>query len=94
MLIAALALLALFYPMLLISKRALTPEAAVGLTARAENLGYTVMYAPFINEEGPFGAVARGESSLPAIEDSLTGGDFSPTTDARPFFFEMAFTTN
>jgi hypothetical protein len=78
-----------FYPMLLISKRPLTPEAAAELVARTDNLGYTVMYAPFTNEEGPFGKVARGEASLTGIRAELAGGVFTPTTDDRPFFFEM-----
>ncbi|MBW3633934.1 MAG: hypothetical protein KY456_13005, partial [Chloroflexi bacterium] len=78
-----------FYPLLLISKRPMTEEASRELTARAETLGFTVMFAPFTHENGAFGKVARGEASLIDIEDELTGGVFTPPTDARPFFFEM-----
>ncbi len=79
-----------FYPMLFLSKRPLNAEAAKEFTSRANNLGYTVMFAPFTQEQGPFGMVARGESSLTGIESQLAGGVMTPTTDARPFFFEMS----
>ncbi len=79
-----------FYPMLFLSKRPLNEEAAKEFTSRANNLGYTVMFAPFTQEQGPFGMVARGDSSLTGIESQLAGGVMTPTTDARPFFFEMS----
>ncbi len=78
-----------FYPMLLVSKRPMTETAARELAARADTLGFTVMFAPYTNEEGPFGAVARGEAALDEIQGDLQGGVFTPPTDARPFFFEM-----
>ena len=78
-----------FYPLLLISKHPMTEEASRELAARAEPLGFTVMFAPFTHENGAFGKVARGEATLIEIEDELTGGVFTPPTDARPFFFEM-----
>ena len=59
------------------------------MAAQAETRGFTVMFAPFTHENGAFGKVARGEASLINIEDELTGGVFTPPTDARPFFFEM-----
>lgn len=80
---------AAFYPMLLISKRPLTEAAARELTARAASLGHTVMFAPDVREDGPFGRLARGEVSLAALQDDLAGGVFDPPTDDRPFFFEM-----
>ena len=49
-----------FYPLLLISKRPLTPEAAQALTARASSAGHTVMFAPFTQEAGPFRAGGAG----------------------------------
>jgi hypothetical protein len=79
-----------FYPLLLASKRPLTEDAAQELTSRAENLGFTVMFAPYTHEDGPFGKVARGAASLDDIQAELEGGVFTPPTDARPFFFEMA----
>lgn len=78
-----------FYPMLLISKRPMTEAAAETLAARAEALGFTVMFSPFTHEEGPFGRVARGEATLAEIQGELRGGVFTPPTDDRPFFFEM-----
>jgi MFS family permease len=78
-----------FYPMLLISKRPMTETASRELAARAETLGFTVMFAPYTDEEGPFGAVARGEATLDGILGDLQGGVFTPPTDDRPFFFEM-----
>jgi MFS family permease len=78
-----------FYPMLLVSKRPMTETAARELAARADTLGFTVMFAPYTNGEGPFGAVARGEATLDEIQGDLQGGVFTPPTDARPFFFEM-----
>ncbi len=78
-----------FYPMLLVHKRPLTEASARELVDRAENLGFTVMFAPFTHQSGPLGKVASGEATLIEIEDELTGGVFSPPTDARPFFFEM-----
>lgn len=79
-----------YYPLLLISKRPLTAAAAQELTKRADDLGYTVIFAPFTKEDGPFGKVAKGEASLAGIQHELVGGVFTPTTDARPFFFEMS----
>jgi len=78
-----------FYPVLLMSKRPMTEGAAQELTARAESLGHTVMFAPFVREDGPFGQVARGEVTIEGLQDELAGGVFDPPTDARPFFFEM-----
>jgi hypothetical protein len=68
----------------------LTPEAAQALTARANTAGHTVMFAPFTQEAGPFGQVARGEISLAAIHRDLVGGVFTPVSDDRPFFFELS----
>ncbi len=78
-----------FYPMLIISKRPLTEEAAQQFVARVDGMNFTVLFAPFVKEDGAFGKVARGESSLASIQSELTGGVFTPPTDARPFFFEM-----
>ncbi len=78
-----------FYPMLLISKRPLTEAAAKEFVARVDGMNFTVLFAPFAKEDGAFGKVARGESSLSSIQSELTGGVFAPPTDARPFFFEM-----
>lgn len=78
-----------FYPMLLVSKRPLTAEAAKDLVARADKLNFNVLYAPFAKEDGPLGKVASGQASLSGIQAELTGGVFTPPTDARPFFFEM-----
>jgi spermidine synthase len=78
-----------FYPLLLVSKEPMTEPAVTELTSRAESLGFTVMFAPFTHEIGPFGEVATGEATLEAIENDLRGGVFTPPTDARPFFFEM-----
>lgn len=78
-----------FYPMLLLHKRPLTEETARELVDGAENLGFTVMFAPFTHQNGPFGRVASGEATLIDIEAELSGGVFTPPTDARPFFFEM-----
>jgi hypothetical protein len=78
-----------FYPQLLISKQPFTQDTAQQLVAKADTANYDVIFAPFVNEEGPFGKVARGEASLSGIRGELSGGVFTPATDARPFFFEM-----
>lgn len=78
-----------FYPVLLISKQPFTNDSAQQLVDKADTANYTVIFAPFVKEDGPFGKVARGEVSLTGIRGELSGGVFTPATDARPFFFEM-----
>ncbi len=78
-----------FYPQLLISKQPFTQDTAQQLVTQADTANYDVMFAPFVVEDGPFGKVARGEASLTSIRGELSGGVFTPATDARPFFFEM-----
>jgi predicted membrane-bound spermidine synthase len=78
-----------FYPLLLVSKQPFTSDTAQQLVDKANIANYDVIYAPFAKEDGPFGKVARGEASLTSIRGELTGGVFTPATDAKPFFFEM-----
>jgi predicted membrane-bound spermidine synthase len=78
-----------FYPQLLVGKRPFTQDTARQLVAQADTANYDVVFAPFVKEDGPFGKVAGGEASLTGIRSQLSGGVFTPATDARPFFFEM-----
>ena len=79
-----------FYPMLLISKQPFTADSAQAMVAEADTANYDVVFAPFVAANGPFGKVANGEASLTGIRGELTGGTFTPATDAQPFFFEMS----
>lgn len=78
-----------FYPLLLINKQPFTNDTAQQLVSKADNANDNVVFAPFAKEDGPFGKVAKGQATLTSIRSELTGGVFTPATDAKPFFFEM-----
>ncbi len=71
----------------LFKRRPFTPEEVAELQAQAEDLGYTIVYAPGLPAYEEVGEMITAPDHAAFVADYPL--DISPATDDRPFFFNL-----
>jgi hypothetical protein len=75
-------------PLLLVKKSPISEEAALSSGAVARQVGFTPLFLPGVFADPPLDQVQAGMATFTEIISTLPG-DYSATTDGRPFFYEF-----
>jgi len=75
-------------PLLMVQKSPISEEAALSTGAVARQVGFTPLFLPGVFADPPLDQVQAGTATFTEIISTLPG-DYSATTDGRPFFYEF-----
>jgi len=76
-------------PLLMVFDHALSRDEATRYGRLAVAAGLQPLYLPGVVERAPLDAFSAGKEHLADLEAHSGGVDITPTTDARPFFFDF-----
>lgn len=78
-------------PLLMIARQPLEPGQGNEMLTKILASDFIPVFVPHALEQGPLGALMRGQTTIEAMIAGFERGDIRPTTDNAPFFYEFEF---